>query len=58
MDKDTPIVEAGSEKLGTFAEELKALLDKHNVAIEVQSQIVAVDLSKRAPATSLDANKA
>lgn len=33
--------------LGTFAEELKALLDKHNVAIEVQSQIVAVDLSKK-----------
>lgn len=54
MDKNTPIADENNPKLATFAEELKALLDKHNVAIEVQSQIVAVDLSKKAP-TSLDA---
>lgn len=58
MDKDTKIEDKNNEKLGTFAEELKALLDKHNVAIEVQSQIVAVDLSKKAPATTLDVDKA
>lgn len=60
MAKDTPVEKIDMQDnspLGTFAEELKALLDKHNVAIEVQSQIVAVDLSKReAPSpVSLDA---
>lgn len=58
MDKDTKVEDKNNEKLGTFADELKALLDKHNVAIEVQSQIVAVDLSKRNPATTLDVDKA
>ncbi len=57
MDKNTPVAEEGNEKLGSFAEELKALLDKHNVAIEVESRIIAVDLSKRETASpvSLDA---
>lgn len=56
MDKNTKIEEKDNAVLSDFATELKALLDKHNVAIEVQSQIVAVDLSKRKDPVSLDAN--
>lgn len=46
MDKDTKVDDKGNNKLAAFAEELKALLEKHNVSIEVKSEIVAVDLDK------------